>query len=490
MTWARPWFFAILLAVAPDDDGHAEHLAGQAVTYADFNFVSYVTVSIDHVYFATSEGIIVYNCSRQSWEEPLTGTGGLNHRAISGIWTDVFGHTLIVETPTGYFEFNEHFEDWFPINDWRDLNNPTAHIPAPEMMFAPFGYVYPEAGALSDLHGRTFYFRDVVDDRSGNLWIGTWGHGPLRADAGSKTIEVLPYGLIQNRVNAISSDDRSLWISGALTDSYRSGITVFDPTANSFQHIESGLTPDFPAVDVNCLSVDDSLIYVGTPVGLLCLDRDGRQVRQRYTSRGGLIDNNVLSLGRNGDSLFVGTAYGLTMITTHPDSALAITPRHFLNHRIYDFDLVDSTMWVASAGGLYRFNLVTGALQRFRDPEAVLFGDVFAVEHAGDDLWAVSASGALKLNMKSAVQESHRFSVRRLTPYSLAVNDVIAAVATVDGMILLFHTADPPYTREFTVQDGLASNYVYSLLLDGDFIWVGTDRGLTRFLWNNPQRID
>jgi len=49
---------------------------------------------------------------------------------------------------------------------------------------------------------------------------------------------------------------------------------------------------------------------------------------------------------------------------------------------------------------------------------------------------------------------------------------------------------DPPLEREFTTQDGLPSNEVYELLLDGDYLWIGSDRGLTRFLWNDPDRID
>ena len=32
--------------------------------------------------------------------------------------------------------------------------------------------------------------------------------------------------------------------------------------------------------------------------------------------------------------------------------------------------------------------------------------------------------------------------------------------------------------------------HVVGLANDGDYLWVGSDKGLTRFLWNNPQRVD
>ena len=49
---------------------------------------------------------------------------------------------------------------------------------------------------------------------------------------------------------------------------------------------------------------------------------------------------------------------------------------------------------------------------------------------------------------------------------------------------------DQPTEREFTVDDGLQSNNILALLVDGDYLWIGSDRGLTEFLWNDPDRID
>ncbi len=72
----------------------------------------------------------------------------------------------------------------------------------------------------------------------------------------------------------------------------------------------------------------------------------------------------------------------------------------------------------------------------------------------------------------------------------MAVNDTIAAVASNKGMFFIYYKNRSQFTREFTTEDGLASNDINSLLMDGDYIWVGTDKGLTRFWWNNPDRVD
>jgi hypothetical protein len=46
------------------------------------------------------------------------------------------------------------------------------------------------------------------------------------------------------------------------------------------------------------------------------------------------------------------------------------------------------------------------------------------------------------------------------------------------------------YWKLFTTEDGLLDNFCYRLLLDGDYIWIATASGITRFYWNNPDRID
>jgi ligand-binding sensor domain-containing protein len=46
------------------------------------------------------------------------------------------------------------------------------------------------------------------------------------------------------------------------------------------------------------------------------------------------------------------------------------------------------------------------------------------------------------------------------------------------------------YWRIFTKEDGLMSNDVYHLDLEGDILWISTDTGITLFYWNDPYRMD
>ncbi|MEW6412033.1 MAG: two-component regulator propeller domain-containing protein [Candidatus Zixiibacteriota bacterium] len=461
------------------------------ITYADFTRVNYIATSISHVYFATTEGIIRYDKSMRQWNDPLTGAEGVDNRDIQRIWCDVFNEKLYIQTSTGYLEYDILFEQWYPISELPSLNVNYAHVRPPSVMFAPPGLNYAAEGYVSDIHGRDFRFNDIVDDRAGNLWIGTWGYGPAVADAATDNIELLTFGLIQNRVDAVYDDDGVLWIGGSTLGSFRTGMTVFDTEENSFEHIETGWEIGLPAVDVNCIDGDDDFVYVGTEDGLFVYDRDDRRVARSLSGRSGLPDDYVHSVCVVGDSIFVGTASGLAMLTFKADSVTYVQPGQFSNADIYDFETTDSSIWIASSSGAFQLHYGSGRLQKLMDPHNVLFGRVFKIERYETSLWLASDGGMVRLDLQTG--ETTPFvsisSGSRGRP--LAVNDRIAALATERGVTLYFlDREDHIYEREFTNADGLPSYWVNCLLLDGDYLWIGTDRGLTRFLWNDPDRLD
>jgi ligand-binding sensor domain-containing protein len=177
-------------------------------------------------------------------------------------------------------------------------------------------------------------------------------------------------------------------------------------------------------------------------------------------------------------------------VTAVTDSVAYVSSTQFSGERIWDIEEVDGYLWIGASSGAFRLTPSENKLQRFQDDESVLFANVYDIERWQDYLWFVSDAGLVKLNLTTAESQSYHDIVTRIQTRALAVNDTIAAVASDKGMTILFHANRSPYTRDFTIDDGLASNNVFSLIMDGDFLWVGTDKGLTRFLWNNPDRVD
>ncbi|MCB0291826.1 MAG: hypothetical protein KDH97_16345, partial [Calditrichaeota bacterium] len=101
-----------------------------------------------------------------------------------------------------------------------------------------------------------------------------------------------------------------------------------------------------------------------------------------------------------------------------------------------------------------------------------------------------SSSGIMRLDRRSGEWESFPqigFEIR--PPYrDIQVNSAAVWVATPDG--LLKFDKERRYWRLFDTSDGLLSNNCRRLLLDGDYIWIVSDAGITQFYWNNPQRSD
>lgn len=479
---------ALILSLTGVSDARVD-LSEQAVTYADFEYVNWVTASQQYVFFATTQGLLQYDKIGQNWMPPITLDPAMD-RNIRRVWTDQFGREIYVESGTEYYEYDMTLDIWYPIRELPQLMNDTEHLGVPQNFLPPFGFNVTSAGELVDKWGRSFPINDVISDQSGVLWLGTWGYGPAQANSSSRVIELLPFGLLQSRVNAVWEDGDWLWVSGAVFDQFRTGITGFNRSNLTFDYIESGVDRRFPNVDINCLTGNNRYLYAGTPYGLYIIDRSSHRVDRLIDRRHGLPDDNVVSVLQLGDSVFVGTTAGLTVIGANGDSLSRVENSRFSDLIIWDLLEYRGDLWIGTSQGAYKLDLGTGQLQKFKDPTSVLFTDVYAIERNGEDLWMASAEGVVRLNLRTADVTPYRESLVSRDARALAVNDSIVAVNSDNGMTIIYYNRDKDYYREFTTADGLPSTYVFSLLMDGDYIWVGSDDGLTRFLWNNPRRID
>jgi len=468
----------------------AQILEGQAVTWANFDYVRAVASSLNKVYFATTGGIIVYDKTRDAWDEPLTGTDGLMGEIPTDLWVDQFGQKLYARTDLGLYEFNTFLARWYPINELPQIDNDTRKVSPPDFLIPQFDANYMGDGRFLDVQGRSFNITTMTRDNSGRLWTGTWGFGPAVADDVSGLTKLLPYGLLQSNVNTILPDDSLLWLSGTISGGTRTGLTAFAPEENEFFYVESGLRQGLPARDVYCMEADPNSLYVGTPDGLYVIDRGNQQVRRRIGHRQGLADDIVVSLKRFGDSLFVGTANGLNLISLNGDTVYSVFSETFAGQTVYDLDRVDSTIWIAATSGAYRYIPSRDRLFQYKDPDLVLFSAVYNIEHYGDALYLASDAGVVRLDLNTGASTPFREPGFNRNGRALAVNESIIATASNRGLTIIFFDRRKPHSRDFDTNDGLASNEVYSLLLDGDYLWVGTDEGVTRFWWNNPNRVD
>ena len=476
-------FFTINISV------RAEPRGDQIITYSNFRYVRHIAASLNYVYFVTSRGIIVFNKIENRWEEPLTGADNIDHTDIHKIWVDKFDEKLFIETGSFIYEYDFFLEKWFPQTEIDNFELDYKHIRLDELMHPPDGYIYSARETLVDSYGRKFYINDAIDDNSGEIWIAGWGLGPIRGSGISGYMELMPFGLLQNNVNTIYNDSGNLWIGGLLTDTYPEGITIFDPDELSFKQIEFSTDNFFPYNNINSIIRHNNYMAIGSSDGVFFYDLDEDMISHQYNSSEGLFNLEVLSLFSLGDSLFVGTKEGLSLLTGKGHSGQLVIPSQFLMLSIYDFEKIDDYLWIATSGGVYRLHLKTGNLQQFHDKESFIFNDIYQIERYKSNLFFAADNGILQLNLETAETKIIYTYSSKLISRSLAVNDEIVVTGADQGMTIVFYNENPVVSRTFTTNDGLPSDYIFRLDLDGDFIWIGTDAGLSKFWWSDPDRI-
>jgi ligand-binding sensor domain-containing protein/signal transduction histidine kinase len=298
----------------------------------------------------------------------------------------------------------------------------------------------------------------MLEDRAGNLWLGSIGAGLLRFDREHQRFVRYRNNpgdlqtLAEDKVICLFEDrEGNIW-----TGLNSKGPNYFDPKPPLFEQIrhEPG-NPNSPDVDfVNAIYEDhEGTLWIGTDGALSRVDRK----TGKYTR-------------------FTGGLGGKpTIITINEDKS--------------------GNLWVGTFGnGLNRFDRRTGRFTTYRhnpsDPSSLSNDEVHSlfVDHAGN-LWAATDDGLNRFDPARG-----KFKVYKVDPRNRRSQAYLSVAEDRQGTFWLgsafsgLHHFDPA-TGQFVVYKAnpmdsrsLQNNDVTSVRLDGaSGIWVGTQNGLQRF---------
>jgi ligand-binding sensor domain-containing protein len=257
-------------------------------------------------------------------------------------------------------------------------------------------------------------------------------------------------------------------------------------------HFESfGMKDGIPSHKVHCVLVtSDGKLCVGTYKGLL-LRKEGK-FRVIGTEEG-LSHSMVMCMvedPHNGD-LWVGTMRGLNRYSAGRVTTYTQTSSGLPNNVVYGLEILDDTLWVATAAGLGALDLKTGSWRIFDHTNSQMHEPwVYAVAAAKDRIFVgVWGSGILEYEPARGVFKEHRDPDHDfhfdLVPDDGPVNDVTSWVAWADGILwqgTYFGMSRYDGLRWRTWQEKkspLPSNFVNFIWARGHVAWVGTDRGVS-----------
>ncbi|HEY8404162.1 MAG TPA: two-component regulator propeller domain-containing protein [Flavobacteriales bacterium] len=326
--------------------------------------------------------------------------------------------------------------------------------------------------------------RDILCDRDGNIWVGTYGSG-LQKFTGNTFINYSKSdGLSSDAVMSILEDEEgNMWFS------------TFD---NGICRMTDDSIVKFNLRELNSNSriwtsqrTADGSLWFGSSEGLFCI-KD--QKLTHFTEKDSLQDKLVLSLFEDREQrLWIGTAKGVALYdgeTIHPfvsDDA----PKKRIRSIRQDHN---GNIWMACIEGLYKYDGARFTMYSQRD--GLSENSIYCVEiDASNRVWAGTQNGLCYLSgrlfqavpVDPKISGSNVINFLRYTHHTLWVGTNNGLYSThldgfVPGQSLSF--------RNYSVEDGLKSletNFNSSFIDSKNRMWFGTTEGAVVF---NPQELN
>jgi signal transduction histidine kinase/ligand-binding sensor domain-containing protein/CheY-like chemotaxis protein len=251
---------------------------------------------------------------------------------------------------------------------------------------------------------------DVISDSNGIIWIATDGGGLNRYDPKTKSYK---HYRAKDKSNRSPGSDYVLSLAEVSKDIlvigyHRGDFDLLNTATGVFTRLSLKSNPiDHSLSTVNKVYVDrDNNIWAGSwGGGLGMYDAKGNAVKW-ITSQTGLTNDFVHTIGEDAEGrLWVGTDSGLNMITPGSDKVVQYYNNEnddssIANNVVDDF-LYDKNgnFWLATAGGLCRYEKSSNSFKVYREKEGLPNNMVRAMqEDAAGNLWITTNKGLSKFN--------------------------------------------------------------------------------------------
>ncbi len=316
------------------------------------------------------------------------------------------------------------------------------------------------------------FVQSLLQDSAGDLWIGTDGGGLNRLHNGRFTLYKTENGLPSNEVFALAESDGVLWIGT------HDGLSQFSAGTFHNYNLSNGL----PNAYVRCLHIaSNGTLWIGTNGGGLGRFRDGKF--RWFGKKDGLWSNEIASINEDGrGSLWIGTfGGGLTRKAGMIFSAYTSRDGLPTNDVRSIYPDRDGSLWIGTGGGglirLFDGQLFTSFGTREGLSNAVTLPVI--EDHEGS-IWVGTHGGGVNrfrdgkftaLTVGNGLPDNVVFTICEDQHQSLWIG-------TRKGLTQLKNKKRTTYT----MRDGLPSDIVDTIYADHeDNLWIGTRAGLSKF---------
>ena len=317
------------------------------------------------------------------------------------------------------------------------------------------------------------WINTLLQDRDGDLWIGTNSGGLVRYDGERFTTYTRADGLGSDAVRAMAKDeDGRLWIAA------RGALSRYDQQGFTSYNSEDGLGDLDTFSRVSLLLDRRGALWVG---GEGWVSRwDGQTFKPVFVA-GELTEKIVTALFEDHRGiLWIGTRDGLYRFDGQRLKPFTRADGLCHNHVTALAEDGAGQLWIGTRDGLSRYDGQDFTTFNFFSEHGLReYAYTLLVDRAGQ-LWAGGADGLIRYDGRKAIAFTSRDG--------LGSSGVITILEDRDGLLWLGTQSggllryDGCFFQHFTTADGLPTNYIFALYQDrGGNLWFGGSGGVTRY---------
>ena len=252
----------------------------------------------------------------------------------------------------------------------------------------------------------------------------------------------------------------------------------------NLSQIETTSTP-IPSTPVRTLFIDSGgvLWLAATEFGL-CRQVKDLVFRNFNTGNSSLSGNSITSFCEDGKGrLWIGTVDGhinyIDMsrpdVIRIPEGTRSEVARNIDVVLGMVYDSVNDYIWISARSGLYIYDIGTASFIEYPVKKTTSLGACIV----SDKLWVSSIEGMSIIDLGTL--ESKQIDGFPICMTLILDGDTIWAGTYGNGLYRIDNlTAEKPDMKVFSEDDGLADNQITGLLLEGIYLWITTENGLSR----------
>ena len=283
-------------------------------------------------------------------------------------------------------------------------------------------------------------------------------------------------------VRSIATRGRQIWVgleAEGLVILQKKNLQI-----TNLSRIETTSSP-IPSVPVRTSFIDsNNTLWLATTGFGLCRQVGDMVFRNYNTGNSALSGNTITSFCEDGQGrIWIGTVDGhLNYVDTASPDAIRLPEGHksevAKNIDVIlglTYDSVNDYVWIRARSGLFIYDLGKNAFSEYSGNLSTCLGACFV----SGRLWVSTIGGICIIDQKTL--ESRMLEGIPACMTLVPDGDTIWAGTYGNGICKVEHClSDSPDITYFTEIDGLADNQVNGMLLDGIYLWIATENGLSR----------